>query len=358
MRYQLTKAHGVAEVASVGDFNERRSLTELNGEGEVVSGIAMARYGENALNVISHIKAKIREISAGLSAGVSIHAVYDRSELIYKAISTLQRTLLEESLIVAAVCGVFLLHVRLAMVAILMLLVGVLMAFIAMHALGINANLMRLGGIAIAIGAMVDAAIVMIDAPTSTRSACRKAIRCSSAPTRCWPPARRLARRCFSRRWPAPRQHRARPRAARPPGVSVGELQDVIATALGAELVTTMVAGRERVGVSVRYPRELRSNPLGSYLADARRAVNAQVTRPPGTQDDDGGGHHGRPAADPVGHRHRLGGDEPHRRADGRRHGLVHRVDAGGEPSAVCAGQATGMAAGAGAAGLTARRRV
>ena len=120
MRYQLTKAHGVAEVASVGDFNERRSLTELNGEGEVVSGIAMARYGENALNVISHIKAKIREISAGLSAGVSIHAVYDRSELIYKVISTLQRTLLEESLIVAAVCGVFLLHVRLAMVAILM----------------------------------------------------------------------------------------------------------------------------------------------------------------------------------------------------------------------------------------------
>ena len=120
MRYQLTKAHGVAEVASVGDFNERRSLTELNGEGDVVSGIAMARYGENALNVISHIKAKIREISAGLTAGVSIHAVYDRSELIYKAISTLQRTLLEESLIVGAVCGVFLLHVRLAMVAILM----------------------------------------------------------------------------------------------------------------------------------------------------------------------------------------------------------------------------------------------
>ena len=143
--------------------DERRGLTELNGEGEVVSGIVMARYGENALQVISNIKAKIVEISAGLPAGVTIQAVYDRSELIYKAISTLQRTLLEESLIVAAVCVVFLLHVRSALVAILMLPVGVLMAFIAMRALGINANLMSLGGIAIAIGAMVDAAIVMIE---------------------------------------------------------------------------------------------------------------------------------------------------------------------------------------------------
>jgi copper/silver efflux system protein len=143
--------------------DERRGLTELNGEGEVVSGIAMARYGQNALEVIDNLKAKVQEISAGLPTGVSIQAVYDRSELIERAIDTLKHTLLEESLIVAAVCFVFLLHMRSALVAILMLPVGVLIAFIAMHLLGMNSNLMSLGGIAIAIGAMVDAAIVMIE---------------------------------------------------------------------------------------------------------------------------------------------------------------------------------------------------
>ena len=143
--------------------DERRGITELNGEGEVVSGIAMARYGQNALEVISNIKDKIAEVSAGLPEGVGIIPVYDRSDLIHRAIETLKRTLLEESLIVAAVCLVFLLHVRSALVAILMLPVGVLMAFIAMRLLGMNSNLMSLGGIAIAIGAMVDAAIVMIE---------------------------------------------------------------------------------------------------------------------------------------------------------------------------------------------------
>ncbi len=143
--------------------DERRGLTELNGEGEVVSGIAMARYGENALDVIHNLKTKISEISAGLPEGVTIEAVYDRSELIHRAIDTLKRTLLEESLIVAAVCVIFLLHVRSALVAILMLPVGVLISFIAMRLLGMNSNLMSLGGIAIAIGAMVDAAIVMIE---------------------------------------------------------------------------------------------------------------------------------------------------------------------------------------------------
>ncbi|MBI5920309.1 MAG: efflux RND transporter permease subunit [Betaproteobacteria bacterium] len=143
--------------------DERRGLTELNGEGEVVSGIAMARYGQNALEVISNLKEKIGEISAGLPAGVSIVTVYDRSELIHRAIDTLKRTLAEESIIVALVCIVFLLHVRSALVAILMLPVGVLLAFIAMRLLGMNSNLMSLGGIAIAIGAMVDAAIVMIE---------------------------------------------------------------------------------------------------------------------------------------------------------------------------------------------------
>ncbi|MBP9148785.1 MAG: efflux RND transporter permease subunit [Rhodoferax sp.] len=151
----------IARVELVPD--ERRGLTELNGEGEVVSGIAMARYGENALEVIANLKDKIAEIGPGLPEGVTVQAVYDRSELIYRAIDTLKRTLLEESLIVAAVCIVFLLHVRSALVAILMLPVGILMAFIAMRLLGMSSNLMSLGGIAIAIGAMIDAAIVMIE---------------------------------------------------------------------------------------------------------------------------------------------------------------------------------------------------
>ncbi|MHB8981710.1 efflux RND transporter permease subunit [Thiobacillus sp.] len=151
----------IARVELVPD--ERRGIAEFNGEGEVVSGIAVARYGANALEVIGNLKAKVAEISAGLPEGVSIEAVYDRSGLILRAIETLKITLLEESLIVALVCIVFLLHVRSAMVAILMLPVGVLIAFIAMRLLGMNSNLMSLGGIAIAIGAMVDAAIVMIE---------------------------------------------------------------------------------------------------------------------------------------------------------------------------------------------------
>ncbi len=143
--------------------DERRGVAELNGDGEVVSGIVVARYGQNALDVIGSVKEKIREVAAGLPAGVTIETVYDRSELIERAIATLKTTLAEESLIVALVCIVFLLHVRSALVAILMLPVGVLIAFIAMRALGMNSNIMSLGGIAIAIGAMVDAAIVMIE---------------------------------------------------------------------------------------------------------------------------------------------------------------------------------------------------
>ena len=143
--------------------DERRGVTELNGEGEVVSGIAMARYGQNALEVIHNLKTKIAEIDPGLPEGVTVQAVYDRSELIHRAIDTLKRTLLEESIIVALVCVVFLLHVRSALVAILMLPVGILISFIAMRSLGMNSNLMSLGGIAIAIGAMIDAAIVMIE---------------------------------------------------------------------------------------------------------------------------------------------------------------------------------------------------
>jgi Cu(I)/Ag(I) efflux system membrane protein CusA/SilA len=143
--------------------DERRGIAELNGEGEMVSGIVVARFGQNALDVIANVKEKIAEIATGLPEGVTVEAVYDRSDLIHRAIDTLKITLLEESLIVAAVCVIFLLHVRSALVAIVMLPIGVLIAFLCMRALGINSNIMSLGGIAIAIGAMVDAAIVMIE---------------------------------------------------------------------------------------------------------------------------------------------------------------------------------------------------
>ena len=143
--------------------DERRGITELNGEGEVASGIILQRFGVNALDVIENVKKRITEIAGSLPKSVEIVPVYDRSNLINAAIDTLKHTLFEESAIVALVCIIFLLHVRSALVAILMLPVGVLMAFGAMKLLGLGSNIMSLGGIAIAIGAMVDAAIVMIE---------------------------------------------------------------------------------------------------------------------------------------------------------------------------------------------------
>src|ERR1700751_5393510 len=143
--------------------DERRGITELDGEGEVASGIILQRFGMNALDVIENVKKRFREIATSLPKSAVVVPVYDRSHLIYAAVDTLKHTLVEESLIVALVCIVFLLHVRSALVAILMLPVGVLMAFGAMKVLGIGSNIMSLGGIAIAIGAMVDAAIVMIE---------------------------------------------------------------------------------------------------------------------------------------------------------------------------------------------------
>ena len=143
--------------------DERRGITELNGEGEVASGITLQRFGLNALDVIDNVKKRIAELAASLPTGTEIIPVYDRSNLIYAAIDTLKSTLLEESAIVALVCIVFLLHIRSALVAILMLPVGILMAFAAMRWLGLGANIMSLGGIAIAIGAMIDGAIVMIE---------------------------------------------------------------------------------------------------------------------------------------------------------------------------------------------------
>lgn len=143
--------------------DERRGLAELNGEGEVVSGIVLQRFGQNALDVIRSVKARIADLQASLPEGVSIKAVYDRSALILSAVDNLKRTLIEESVIVALVCIVFLLHVRSALVAIVTLPVGVLIAILTMNLLGMTSNIMSLGGIAIAVGAMVDASIVMIE---------------------------------------------------------------------------------------------------------------------------------------------------------------------------------------------------
>ncbi|MGE4356619.1 efflux RND transporter permease subunit [Halothiobacillus sp.] len=141
----------------------RRGVADLDGNGEVVGGIIVMRSGENARQVIDAVKTKIEHLKPSLPKGVEIVPVYDRSGVINRAVDTLSSKLVEEFLVVALVCAIFLWHLRSALVAIIGLPLGVLMAFIVMHAQGINANIMSLGGIAIAIGAMVDAAIVMIE---------------------------------------------------------------------------------------------------------------------------------------------------------------------------------------------------
>ncbi len=141
----------------------RRGIGELNGEGEAAGGVIVMRSGKNALETIRAVKAKLAELQKGLPAGVEIVPVYDRSSLIERAVSNLGFKLLEEFLVVALVCAVFLFHLRSALVAIVSLPLGILAAFIVMHQQGVNANVMSLGGIAIAIGAMVDAAVVMIE---------------------------------------------------------------------------------------------------------------------------------------------------------------------------------------------------
>ena len=141
----------------------RRGISELNGEGEAVGGVIVMRSGKNALATIDAVKAKLAQLKPGLPAGVEIVPVYDRSELINRAVSNLSHKLIEEFIVVAVVCFIFLFHLRSALVAIVSLPLGILMAFIVMHYQGVNANIMSLGGIAIAIGAMVDAAVVMIE---------------------------------------------------------------------------------------------------------------------------------------------------------------------------------------------------
>src|SRR5437867_6715386 len=141
----------------------RRGVAELNGEGEVVGGIVVMRYGENALHVIDGIKKKLEEIKPSLPEGVRIVPAYDRSDLIKRSIATLKEKLIEESIVVALVCVVFLWHLRSAFVAIITLPIAIMLSFLPMQWLGLTSNIMSLGGIAIAIGAMVDSAIIMVE---------------------------------------------------------------------------------------------------------------------------------------------------------------------------------------------------
>jgi Cu/Ag efflux pump CusA len=141
----------------------RRGIAELNGEGEVAGGVIVMRQGKNAREVIEGVRTKLAELKAGLPKGVEIVTTYDRSGLIDRAVENLTSKLLEEFAIVALVCGLFLWHARSALVAILTLPLGILIAFIVMRVQGLNANILSLGGIAIAIGAMVDAAVVMVE---------------------------------------------------------------------------------------------------------------------------------------------------------------------------------------------------
>ncbi|MBI2882495.1 MAG: efflux RND transporter permease subunit [Candidatus Methylomirabilis oxyfera] len=141
----------------------RRGITDYNGEGEAVGGVIVMRYGENALHVINGVKTKIEELKPSFPEGIEIVPVYDRSSLIQRAIATLKEKLIEESIIVILVCILFLFHFRSALVAILILPIAILLAFIPMYYMRLTSNIMSLGGIAIAIGAMVDAAIVMIE---------------------------------------------------------------------------------------------------------------------------------------------------------------------------------------------------
>lgn len=141
----------------------RRGIAELNGEGEVAGGVIVMRSGKNALETIAAVKAKLAALKPGLPSGVEIVPVYDRSQLIQRAVANLEEKLVEEFIVVALVCAVFLFHIRSALVAIVSLPLGILAAYIIMYYQGVNANIMSLGGIAIAIGAMVDAAVVMIE---------------------------------------------------------------------------------------------------------------------------------------------------------------------------------------------------
>jgi Cu(I)/Ag(I) efflux system membrane protein CusA/SilA len=161
MRGTPVRVGDVADVQLGPDI--RRGVAELDGKGEVVGGIVVMRFGENALRVIDHVKAKLAELQSSLPPGVRVVPTYDRSGLINESIATLRRTLIEESIVVSLVILIFLFHVRSALVPILALPIAVVGAFIPMHYLGVSSNIMSLGGLALAIGVLVDASIVMVE---------------------------------------------------------------------------------------------------------------------------------------------------------------------------------------------------
>ena len=175
----------------------RRGIAELNGEGETVGGIVVVRYGANARQVIRDVKKRLDQAMKGLPADVSYTVAYDRTALIDRAVKTLEEKLVEESIVVALVCIAFLLHFRSALVAIIILPIAVLISFLIMYRQGISSNIMSLGGIAIAIGAMVDAVIIMIENAHKhmERDGGQKAALARSSATR----RSRWARRCFIR---------------------------------------------------------------------------------------------------------------------------------------------------------------
>jgi len=163
----VDKNHVPIKLSQVADVTlgpaMQRGLAELDGEGQTVGGIVVMRYGENALNVIERVKQRLKDVQAGLPDGVEVVITYDRSDLIKRAIDTLKHTLIEEMIVVSLIIVAFLLHVRSALVACITLPIAILLAFIPMAGQGLTANIMSLGGIAVAIGAMVDAAVVMMD---------------------------------------------------------------------------------------------------------------------------------------------------------------------------------------------------
>jgi len=177
----------------------RRGIAELDGEGETVGGVVILRSGKNARETLAAVHAKLEELKSSLPEGVEIVTTYDRSELIDRAVENLSFKLLEEFVVVALVCGIFLWHLRSSLVAIVSLPIGILIAFAVMRYQGINANIMSLGGIAIAIGAMVDAAVVMIENAHKKAEAWRHAN-----------PARSWRVRSTGRSWPAQRRRSAR----------------------------------------------------------------------------------------------------------------------------------------------------
>ncbi|MEJ0066401.1 MAG: efflux RND transporter permease subunit [Caulobacteraceae bacterium] len=257
----------------------RRGVAELNGQGEVAGGVVILRSGKNARETIAAVKAKLEDLKRSLPAGVEIVPTYDRSQLIDRSIGNLREKLIEEFIVVALVCALFLGHVRSALVAILTLPLGVLAAFLVMRAQGVNANIMSLSGIAIAIGAMVDAAVVMIE------NAHKKIERWGARPCRRVPGGpdpmgrdHRGRRRGGTGAVPQPDHHYPQLRAGvLPPGtgrpaVRAARLHQELRDAGAAILSVTLVPVLMGWLIRGRIPAESR-NPINRVLAAVYKPV-------------------------------------------------------------------------------------